>query len=182
MIIIKSIVKAADWLAEWSGVIIRWLSVIIMLTMTFEVVMRYIFDNPTGWSYDTTIMMGGAFFILSTPYVLLHKGHIRIDLLYSRFSRRTQQIVDLSFTVLFLFTGLAVFTQQAWKFAFWSLQVGEISQFGFWEPTMTPFRFVVATGFTLLSLEVISWFIRELYSAITGQELVSVTEGTVIKA
>ena len=182
MAIVRSVVKAIDWTAEWSGITIRWLSAIIMLTMTFEVVMRYIFDSPTAWSYDTTIMMGGAFFILSTPYVLLHKGHIRIDIFYGRFSQRMRTIVDLCFIVSFLFTGLAVFTHHAWKFAFWSLEVGEISQFGFWEPSMTPFRFVVAIGFTLLSLESVSWFIRELYSAITSRELVSVTEGSVIKA
>ena len=182
MNILKLIVKGIDWLAEWSGLTIRWLAIIIMFTMTFEVIMRYIFNSPTAWSYDTTIMMGGAFFLISTPYVLLHRGHIRIDLLYSRYSMRLQKIVDLIFTVLFLFTALAVFTQQAWKFAFWSLEVGEISQFGYWEPTMTPFRFAVAIGFSLLSLESISWFIREMYAAITGREMVKVEEGSVIKA
>lgn len=182
MNILKSIVKGIDWLAEWSGLTIRWLAIIIMFTMTFEVIMRYVFNNPTAWSYDTTIMMGGAFFLISAPYVLLHRGHIRIDLLYSRYSLRMQKIVDLIFMVLFLFTSLAVFTQQAWHFAFWSLEVGEISQFGYWEPTMTPFRFAVAIGFSLLSLESVSWFIRELYAAITGRELVVIEEGSVIKA
>lgn len=179
--LLRRLVNGIDWLAEWTGLTIRWLAVIIMLTMTLEVVMRYIFNSPTAWSYDITIMMGGAFFLISAPYVLLHKGHIRIDIFYSRYSPRMQRIVDIIFTVLFLFTGLAVFTQQAWKFAFWSLQVGEISQFGYWEPTMTPFRFLVAIGFSILSLETISWFIRELHAAITGKELVTAEEGSFIR-
>lgn len=179
MIVFRGLVKGVDWLAEWTGLTIRWLAVIIMLTMTFEVIMRYIFNNPTAWSYDTTIMMGGAFFLISAPYVLLHGGHIRIDIFYARYSPRMRKIVDLVFTVLLLFTALAVFTQQAWKFAFWSLQVGEISQFGYWEPSMTPFRFAVALGFSLLSLEAIAWFIRELYSLIAGKDLVAVKEESV---
>lgn len=140
--------------------------------------MRYVFNHPTAWSYDTTIMMGGAFFLLSAPYVLLHQGHIRIDIFYNRFSPRTRKVIDLSLTLLLLFTALTVFTQQAWKFAFWSIAVGEISQFGYWEPTMTPFRFAVAIGFSLLYLEAISWFIRELYSLMTGKNLVAVAEGS----
>ena len=176
MIVFKGFVKGIDWLAEWTGLTIRWLAVIIMLTMTFEVTMRYVFNRPTAWSYDTTIMLGGAFFLISAPYVLLHGGHIRIDLFYARYSPRMKKIVDLVFTLLLVFTALAVFTQQAWKFAFWSLEVGEISQFGYWEPTMTPFRFVVAFGFSLLSLEAIAWFIRELFSLITGRSLVPVEE------
>jgi TRAP-type mannitol/chloroaromatic compound transport system permease small subunit len=177
MSVLRGLIRGADWLAEWTGLTIRWLAVIIMLTMTFEVVMRYVFNRPTAWSYDTTIMMGGVFFLLSAPYVLLHRGHIRIDIFYARYSPRMQRIVDLVFTVLFLFTALAVFTQQAWKFAFWSLEVGEISQFGYWEPTMTPFRFFVAIGFSILSLEAISWFIRELFAAITGRNVVATAEG-----
>ncbi len=177
MFILRGLVKAADWLAEWTGLTFRWLSVIVMLTMVFEVTMRYLLNSPTAWSYDTTIMMGGAFFILSAPYVLLHRGHIRIDIFYSRYPPRMQKIADIVFTVLFLFTGLAVFTQQAWKFAFWSLQVGEISQFGFWEPSMVPFRFTVAIGFSLLSVEAVSWFIRELFGAITGRTLVPTGRG-----
>jgi len=177
MIIIKPVIKVIDWLAEWSGLTFRWLAVLVMLTMTFEVIMRYVFNNPTAWSYDTTIMLGGALFILSTPYVLLHNRNIRIDLFYARYSPRMQKIVDLVFAAMFLLTAIGVFTQQAWKYALWSLEVGEISQFGYWEPSMTPYRFAVAVGFTLLALESVSWFIRELYAVTTGKSLVTLKEG-----
>jgi TRAP-type mannitol/chloroaromatic compound transport system permease small subunit len=173
MTLLRAFTRAADWLAEWTGLTIRWLVIIIMLTMTFEVVMSYVLNSPTAWSYDTTIMMGGVFFLISAPYVLLHQGHIRIDIFYARFPEKMRHIVDIVFTVLLLFTSLGVFTQQAWKYALWSWQVHEISQFGYWEPTMVPFRFVIAIGFSLLSLEAIAWFIRELYSSITGKRLIS---------
>lgn len=176
MIVLRSLVKGIDWLAEHTGKVVCWLAVMIALTMTFEVTVRYVFNNPTAWSYDTTIMMGGVLFLLMTPYVLLHRGHVRVDLFYARFSPRTRNVVDLVLTPLLLFGALGVFTQQAWKFAFWSLAVGEISQFGYWEPTMVPFRFTLAFGFSLLLLEAIAWFTRDLFSVITGKELVTSKE------
>jgi TRAP-type mannitol/chloroaromatic compound transport system permease small subunit len=178
VLILRGLIKGIDWLAEWTGLTVRWLAVIIMLTMTLEVIMRYVFNSPTAWSYDTTIMMGGVFFLLSAPYVLLHQGNVRIDIFYAHYSPRMQKIVDLVFTVLFLFPALAIFTQQAWKFAFWSLQVAEISQFGYWEPSMTPFRFFIAIGFSLLSLEAISWFTRQLFALITGRNVAATAQGS----
>lgn len=176
MIVIRGLVKSIDWLADRTGKVFSALAVIIAVTMTFEVTMRFVFNRPTAWSYDTTMMMGGVLFLLSAPYVLLHRGHVRVDLFYARYSPRTKKIVDLALTLLLCFTALSVFTQQAWKFAFWSLEVGEISQFGYWMPTMVPFRFTLAFGFSLLTLEAVAWFTRDLFSVITGKELVTSKE------
>jgi TRAP-type mannitol/chloroaromatic compound transport system permease small subunit len=177
MIVLRGLVRAIDWLAEWTGRVVSWVGVLIMLTMTFEVIMRYVFNNPTKWSYDTTIMMGGVLFILSTAYVLLHKAHVRVDIFYAKFSPFAQATVDLIFTVLYLFGAMYVFTSQGWHFAFWSLKVHEISQFGYWEPTMVPFRFLVAYGFSLLALETLSWFTKNLFFIITRRELMQPAEG-----
>ncbi|MFH1016399.1 MAG: TRAP transporter small permease subunit [Chloroflexota bacterium] len=174
MIVIKGLVRAIDWLAEWTGRSVSWVAVAIMLTMTFEVTMRFVFDNPTKWSYDSTIMMGGILFILSAPYVLLHRGHVRVDIFYAKFSQTKKLIVDLFFTVLYLFGAVAVFTQQGWNRAIWSYQVKEISQFGYWEPSMVPFRFLVAFGFTLLALETLAWFTKNLYTLTTKRDLIEV--------
>ena len=157
MIVIKGLVRAIDWLAEWTGRTVSWVAVAIMLTMTFEVTMRFVFDNPTKWSYDTTIMMGGVIFLLSSPYVMLHRGHVRVDIFYAKFAEAKKLIIDLFFMALYLFGAVTVFTMQAWDRAIWSYKVKEISQFGYWEPTMVPFRFLVAFGFSLLALETLAW-------------------------
>jgi len=178
MIIVRGLVGAIDWLAEWVGKIVRWLAAVIMLSMAFEVTMRFAFNNPQIWSYDLTYMMGATLFLLPTAYVLLHGKHIRVDILYNRYSLKMQHIVDLAFILLLLFPASGVFVHQAWKYAIISWKQNEIAQYSFWEPTMIPIRFVVAFGFSLLALEVLSWFIRELYTLATGKSLVSGKERT----
>jgi len=173
MIIFRGLVRAIDWLAEWVGIIIRWLALVIMLSMTFEVTMRFVFNNPQIWSYDLTYMMGATLFLLPTAYVLLHCKHIRVDIFYNRYSPKMKHIVDLVFTLFLLFPAVGVFAHQAWKYAIISFKQNEIAQMSFWEPTMIPIRFVVAFGFSLLALEVVSWFIREVFSLVTGRSLVS---------
>jgi len=177
MVVIKGLLRAIDWLAEWTGRTVSWVAVAIMLTMTFEVFMRFVLDNPTKYSYDTTIMMGGTLFLLSTAYVMLHNANVRVDIFYAKWSAKTKALVDIIFTFLYLFGAIAVFTQQGWIQARLSFLQHEISQWGYWEPSMVPFRFIIAYGFTLLALETLSWFVKNVYLLATGKQLTLRKEG-----
>ena len=63
----------------WSGRIVAWLIVPMVLSLVWEVVARYFFNAPTVWAYDMTFMLYGTFFMLGSAYTLLRKGHIRTD-------------------------------------------------------------------------------------------------------
>lgn len=177
MIVVKGLLRAIDWLAEWTGRTVSWVAVFIMVTMTFEVFMRYVLDSPTKYSYDLTIMMGGTLFLLSTAFVMLHNANVRVDIFYAKWSAKTKALIDLLFTFLYLFGAITVFTQQAWIQARLSFLQKEISQFGYWEPSMVPFRFIIAYGFSLLALETLCWFVRNVYLIATGKELRPHQEG-----
>lgn len=169
-------VIGVDWLAEQLGKRVNAFAVLVLLIMTLQVILRYVFNRPTMWSYEVSYMMTGTFFVLVTPWVLLHKGHIRVDIFYARFSQRLKNIIDVVFIPLVCIPPMAVIALHAWKYAFNSLAQGEVSLTGIWEPTLVPFRFVVAVGFSLLSLEGVAWFIRELFSLTTGKDLITSKE------
>lgn len=171
-----SLVKGVDWLVVRIGKGAAGFSVLLMLTMTYEVTVRYVFNRPTFWSYDITYMMGGTFFVFLASYALLRDWHVRVDIFYARFSRRVRSILDAVLISLLLFPAVTVIAIQAWKFAFLSLAQGEVSAVGVWEPTVVPFRFAAALGFSLLALEGVAWFIRELFFATTGKDLVTSKE------
>ena len=164
------ILRGLDFLVERIGRVTSWLVVLLILTMTYEVVSRYVFDNPTLWSFDITYMLGAVFFLYSASYVLLHGGHVRVDLFYTRFSAKMKSIVDIVFIPMFFFTSYSILTQQAWRAAFRALEVGETSMSGIWEPTTVPLRFIIALGFSLLLLQGIFWFIRETISLKSGKK------------
>ena len=115
--------------------------------------------------------------LLSTAYVMLHNANVRVDIFYAKWSAKTKALVDLLFTVLYLFGAITVFTQQAWIYARLSILQHEISQWGYWEPTMIPYRLIIAFGFSLLALQTLSWFVRNVYVLSTGKQLTLHQEG-----
>lgn len=68
----------------------------IMMIVVVDVVMRYFFNAPLGWSYvliSVYLMVGLFYFALSDT--LNHDGHVRVDILHERFSLRVRLIADL---------------------------------------------------------------------------------------
>ena len=110
-----------DAFSLWSGRIVGWLIIPMVLSLVWEVVARYWFNAPTVWAYDMTYMLYGTFFMLGSAYTLLRGGHIRTDSLYAQWSPRRQGLVDAVCYVLFFFPGMlcilyagAVEARQAW--------------------------------------------------------------------
>ena len=92
-----------DSISLWSGRIVAWLIIPMVLSLVYEVVARYIFDAPTEWAYDMTFMLYGSFFMIGSAYTLYKKGHIRTDSYYGKWSPRTQGWVDtICYLVFFL--------------------------------------------------------------------------------
>jgi len=171
MHILKLVMNSIDWFIEHLGRIVSFLTLFLIGTMSYEVVARYAFNAPTAWSYDSSYMIGGSMMILGASYTLLHKGHVRVDLLYDRFAFRTRQIIDLVFTIVIFFPMVSVLTHRFFQSAFTALERGTRSDFGIWMPLVWPFRMVISFAFALLLLAGVAWFIRIVLSLKEGREL-----------
>src|SRR5690348_16581149 len=87
-------IRAIDKVALWSGRIVAWLIVPMLLSLSYEVFARYLFEAPTIWAYDMTYMLYGTFIMLGSAFTLLRKGHIRTDSFYAAWSVKRQGAVD----------------------------------------------------------------------------------------
>jgi len=159
----RAIIRVIDSISEWMGKIVRWLCVVLVLVMAYEVTMRYVFDAPTMWAYETSIMIGGSIFALGWAYVHRHKGHIRVDVFYERLSPKGKAIIDVIFASLFLFPLLIVLIDASVSYAWRAWLINEKSVETYWYPPAAPFRTVVAIGFCLFLLQCIAQFVRDLY-------------------
>ena len=167
----KYIVAVCDWISEWSGKSVSWLIFPLMVTITYEVICRYVFDAPTVWAYDMAYMIGGSMMALGMGYVLKDKGHVRVDILYDRFPPRLKAFMDLILTAVFFFPITFFFVQQSWQYAALAWVRNERSGYGIWEPTLIPFRFMVVVAWIILLIAGIAWFIRTLLFLLKGKEL-----------
>jgi TRAP-type mannitol/chloroaromatic compound transport system permease small subunit len=104
-------------------------------------------------------------------YVLLQKGHVRVDILYDKFSSRVKLIIDFLLTVILFFPMMAIFVYTSWQYFVLSWARGERSGYGIWEPTLIPFRFVILAAWVILALAGVAWFIRTSFSLFKGKDL-----------
>lgn len=161
-------VQRLDQVALWSGRIVGWLIVPMVMSLVYEVVARYVFNAPTIWAYDMTFMSYGSFFMLGSAYTLLRGSHIRTDSFYGGWSPRTQGIVDTICYVLFFFPPMLIFLWVTWDFFIVSFGRGERSVTSPWMPIIYPLKFVLPATCILLLIQGTSELLRSIHAARTG--------------
>ncbi|NIO06679.1 MAG: TRAP transporter small permease subunit, partial [Deltaproteobacteria bacterium] len=81
----RKILKAIDSINDFVGNTAKWLAPLIMLVITTEVALRYIFGRPTSVLPELMIMFGAALYTLGWGYVHRLRRHVRVDVIYLRF-------------------------------------------------------------------------------------------------
>jgi len=159
------------YIGEWSGRIFMLLIFPLVGGLTYEVVVRYLFNAPTIWAYEFAYMVYGAHFMLGAAYCLCKGGHIRTDLLYDMFSVRWQGRVDAVLYLFFFFPGMIYFFAAGWVEAFHSLDIMEHSEQSPWQPLLFPFKSAVFVGAALLLIQGVSEFLKSAYAGLRGKWL-----------
>jgi len=120
-------IKFADGLSAWFGKAFAWLVILMTFGMSYEVMVRYLFNKPTPWALDISFIMYGTMFMMGGAYTLSRGGHVRGDFIYRLWSERTQAKVDLTLYMLFFFPGILALIFAGWKFASRSWGYAEVS-------------------------------------------------------
>ncbi|TXF10339.1 TRAP transporter small permease subunit [Pelomicrobium methylotrophicum] len=164
-------IRILDGVSLWSGKIVGWLILPMVLSLVYEVGARYLFNAPTVWAYDMTFMLYGSFFMLGAAYTLYRKGHIRTDFFYMNWSVRRQGLVDAVCYVLFFFPGLTAFLVVSWDFFWVSFERGERIVTSPWMPIVYPFKATMPLATLLLLLQGFSELLKSVYAALRGEWL-----------
>ena len=155
---------------EWVGRIFCHLLLIIMVIMTMEVMLRYVFNRPTIWAWDVNTQLGAASALLAGGYTLLYHRHVRVDVIYTRFSPKLKVIADLV-TSVFFFIFCGVLMWYGGKLAWASVMVREYNQMTPLAFPVYPLKVLLVVAVFLLFLQGGAKFIRDLTIALTGKEI-----------
>lgn len=156
------VTKYIDKLSQWTGILCLWIVIPLMVVVIYEVVMRKIFNAPTGWSYDTCWMLYSVQFMIGGAYTLLHKGHIRIDIVYNILSPRGKLIFDtVLYAVVVLFV-MVLFTWAGIRFAADAWSTGEKLSTTNWFFPSGPSKTIIPVAFFLLGLQSLAEFVRNI--------------------
>jgi len=91
---VTKFVYAIESLSNWVGKAYGWCILILTLSVTYEVFVRYVLNKPTVWAFDMMIQMYGALFLMAGAYALAQDSHVRGDVLYRLFPVRMQAFLD----------------------------------------------------------------------------------------
>jgi len=160
--------QALDGLTETIGRGAALLVIPLGLAMVYEVLARYIFGKPTFWAFELGFMLMGVHFLLAGPLTLKRNHHVRIDLLYARFSVRGRAALDLVLFVTLVLPTVWLIIERYGAFAWRAFETGERSGQSAWNPPIWPFRFLIVAAFCVLFLQVVATCIRCI-EAIAGR-------------
>ncbi len=94
--------NAIDWLNEWTGRIIAWLTLGMVVIMFSIVVLRYGLSWNSIAVQESVSYLHALVFTLGAAYTFRHDEHVRVDIFYRGMSERRKAMVDLGGTLLFL--------------------------------------------------------------------------------
>lgn len=141
-----------DRLSGVVGQAFAWLIVVLTLSITYEVLARYVLNDPHDWSLNAQVMMYGTLFMMAGAYTLSTGGHVRGDVLYGFFRPRAQAAIDLLLYVVFYLPGIVALTWAGWTYFQDALAIRE-QTFSATPLPLYPFKFVIPLAGALLLVQ-----------------------------
>ena len=119
--------RGIDRVNTFIGRNVSWLILVAVLVSAANAVIRKVFNTSSNSWLELQWYLFGAAFLGAAAYTLKENEHIRIDIIYGMWSRRTQHWIDLIGHVLFLmpFVTLMVYFLYPWVIR--SYVSGEVS-------------------------------------------------------
>lgn len=158
-----------DKVSLWVGKTFAWAIVLLTLTTSYDVFMRYIFRDPTEWGYDAAYILYGTLFIMAGAYTLSRNAHVRGDVLYRFMPVRWQAGIDLVLYFLFFFPAVIALMYAGYDFAKLSWVMKERSASSPGGPPLYHFKSLIPIAGFFLFWQGVAETIRCIIGVKTGR-------------
>lgn len=115
--VIERFSKAVGWFSAL-------LLILLLANVFFDVVMRYVFNDVSIGMQELEWHLFSMVFLFGVAYTLSQDGHVRVDVLYERFTPKTRAIIDITGVVVFLWPFCFLVADYGLGFAYnaWDIQ------------------------------------------------------------
>ncbi|KPA10167.1 C4-dicarboxylate ABC transporter permease [Candidatus Magnetomorum sp. HK-1] len=162
MIVMKMICNWIDRLNTWIGQSVAWVTLLLVITVFSDVVMRYLFNTSFVFVQELEWHLFAFIFLMGAGYTLLKDGHVRVDIIYQRLSPKASAWVNVVGIIFFLFPGCIMIIITSISFFSSSYHMMECSP----DPGGIPYRCIIKStipiGFFLVALQGLSMFLKNL--------------------
>ncbi|HJL60441.1 MAG TPA: TRAP transporter small permease subunit [Pseudomonadales bacterium] len=154
----NKVIDLFDRLSDMVGNLIAPITIIMMVLTCIVVFVRYLLNAGAIPIQETVVYLHGSVFMLGIAYTLKQSAHVRVDILYSRFSPRKQALVNLFGTTVFLipFSIFLLWTSLDFVSLSWSLNESSA------EPGGLPFVYLLKTLIPIMPVLLLAQGIAEI--------------------
>jgi TRAP-type mannitol/chloroaromatic compound transport system permease small subunit len=98
-----------------------WLALVIVVLMAINVILRYLFSYGSVWAQELEWHLLAPLILFGMSYALLHGEHVRVDVLYAKFSPAAKLWIDVVAALLGIVIAAAIiwlslkYVQQSWS-------------------------------------------------------------------
>ena len=159
----RELARRIDAWQERFGRGVSWLSLVMVLVVFGDVLMRYLFRTTYVATQELEWYLFGILYLLAAGYTLLHDEHVRVDIVYSKLTSRGRARLNFVLFWIFFFPSCLLVIYTAWPFVRNSWRVWEGSPDPGGIPGRWALKSVIIIGFVLLLVQGISEAIKAYY-------------------
>jgi TRAP-type mannitol/chloroaromatic compound transport system permease small subunit len=161
--VIKTFVRTIDATNKVVGKFSQYLVFVMMGVLLYESISRTLFNQPHIWVVEIAQFTMAAYYLLGGGYSMILEGHVRMDLLYGRWSPKTRAIMDMITAVVLIFY-LVLLLYGAISSLEYALRYGQVN-YTSWAPPLAPIKIIMTIGIVLMLLQAIAFFFKDLATA-----------------
>jgi TRAP-type mannitol/chloroaromatic compound transport system permease small subunit len=165
---VKSFVHAIDKMNTFIGKITMYMVFLMIGILLYEPIARNLFGISSIWAVEMAQFTMAAYYLLGGGFSMILRGHVRMDLLYGRWSDKKKATVD-AVTCLFLIFYLVFLLVGAYSSIEYAVMYGQKNRSA-WAPYMAPIKIIMGTGVLLMLLQAIATFLKDIAKA-RGEKL-----------
>lgn len=135
----------------------------MMGILLFSSISRTFFDRPYIWVVEMAQFTMAAYYLLGGGYSMMLESHVRMDLLYSRWSEKRKAVTDL-ITSSFLIFYLVLLLAGGLSSVHYAITYNQ-KNYTPWAPPLAPVKIIMTIGIVLMLLQAVSMFFKDLAKA-----------------
>lgn len=150
-----------DSVNDWMGKIVAWFFIPLVFIITYEVILRYVFNNPTIWVWDVNVQLLAAIVVAGGGYALLHKNHVAIDMVVEKLQTRGKALCEAT-TGILLIGGIGLLL---WRVSLgaWHSVITSENFSSFFAPPIYPLKVIFVIGIGAMLLQGVANWVRSVF-------------------
>lgn len=161
MQVLLKLSRGIDRLNESCGRLFMLLVLVAVLISAGNAITRKLFHMSSNAFLEIQWYLFGAIFLMCSGYTLLKNDHVRIDVIISHLSKRTQAWIDIFGSLLFLLPLCAIVIDFSWPQVVKAWEINEMSADA-GGLIRWPVLLLIPVGFSLLALQGVSQVIKNV--------------------